>query len=88
VDGLIALVLLLGAYGLGTVTKVPDPVEKGSPAAVEQAPVSPAMPADPPQPCRYADGPLAQRDLSVPWSRATVDREEVGDDGATGCADD
>jgi len=80
--------LLLGAYGLGTVTKAPCPVEKSPSAAVEPAPVSPATPAEPPQPCRYADGPLPQRDLTVAWSRPIASPEGVGDDGATGCGDE
>jgi len=87
-EGLIALALVLGAYGLGTVTKVPRPVEKGPSAEVEQVPVTPAAPSEPLQSCRYFEGPLAQRDLTVTRARPVVGPEGVDADRVTDSGDD
>jgi hypothetical protein len=87
-EGLIALALVLGAYGLGTVTKAPRLVEKGPSAEVESVPITPAAPSEPPQPCRYFVGSLPQRDLTVPRESPVVGPEGVDEDRVTDSGDE
>jgi len=87
-EGLIALALVLGAYGLGTVTKVPRPVEKGLSAEVEPVPVATVAPSEPPQPCRYFEGPLPQRELTIPRVSPVVGPAGGDADGATDSGDE
>lgn len=61
----LVLLLVIGAVSLGS--DQPPATEPAAEAAMV-APVDQMIPTTEQQPCRYGEGPLPQRDLSLPWT--------------------
>jgi hypothetical protein len=89
VEVLVTLLLVVGAYALGMVSSPSRAVEAAHPLVVEVAP----PPKEAPQQavsdeCRYAEGPLPQRDLTVPYPMALPDPEQPAEHPLSGCRDE
>jgi len=83
---LIAFFLFLGGFTLGAATSQSEADARPDTVVAQAEPDRSDIPADASnRPCRYAEGPLVQRDLTVPGPVPGRSRKDVAESQDNAC---